>query len=135
MPHDYLIVKVEGDNVRGWQVEPGQQRDELEVSLLKTAENIAGFKIHLWRRGLVGHDDFTEFEAPVITVNDAALHHGELVVRRSPLMELRVVAAAGVTRVDLTSTAEREAQNPLGVLPFGGSSSSRRAGRSVSAGP
>ena len=124
VPHDYLIVKVEGDNVRGWHVQPelsaGLVRgNELEVSLLKTAEDSAGFTIHLWRRGLVGHDDFTEFEAPVITVNDAALHHGELVIRRSPLIDLRVLTATGVTRADLKSTIKREAQDPLGGRPFG----------------
>lgn len=124
VPHDYLIVKVEGDNVRGWHVQPelsaGLVRgNELEVSLLKTAEDSAGFTIHLWRRGLVGHDDFTEFEAPVITVNDAALHHGELVIRRSPLIDLRVLTATGVTRADLKSTIKREGQDPLGGRPFG----------------
>ena len=42
---------------------------------------------------------------PLVAVTDAALHRGELTIRRSPLVELRTLERSGVTRIDLPGQA------------------------------
>ena len=39
-------------------------------------------------------------EAPVVRSADAVLHHGRLLVRRSPQLELRMAEMTGLSRTD-----------------------------------
>ncbi len=60
-------------------------------------------------------------QAPVVEVAEAVLHEGRLDVRRSPLLELRVVDTDGLTRTDLSTAAEENSsrvESPLGIRPF-----------------
>ena len=57
MPAGYLVEKVEGSNVRGWEVRPapsGSMVDlaapqELEVGLIKPAKERETFTVTLWQ--------------------------------------------------------------------------------------
>ncbi|MBN2559659.1 MAG: hypothetical protein JXQ75_01845 [Phycisphaerae bacterium] len=122
VPRDYIVAKVAGGNVRGWEVRPAEQGQRLDVSLLKPAKESENFTIHLWRQGPVGQEDFTEFDVPMVTVDEAALHGGRLIIRRSPLLDVRTVSTAGVTRSDLPEdmggNAEADGVSPLGIRPY-----------------
>ena len=122
VPPEYLVTKVDGDNVRGWEVRDADQHRELAVSLLNPAKDSEQFTIHLWREGAVGQGDLAEFETPMVRVEGAALHRGQLVIRRSPLLDVRTVSASGVTRCDLPDKIELggdgAALSPLGIRPL-----------------
>jgi len=127
VPEKYLVEKLEGGNVRGWEVRPAQGKQQVEVTLLKPARDHEEFTLHLWRGGAVGQKDFDQFEAPVVSVLEAALSNGELAIRVSPLLDLRVLSApeqAGLRRVELSDESRQLAadsgkdQSPLGIQPY-----------------
>jgi hypothetical protein len=122
IPEHYLVEKVSGGNVRGWRLSAADGRRRLEVTLLKPAQSSESFSATLSRRGSVSQGELAEFDAPLLTVADAAQQSGELTIRRSPLLELRTERAAGVSRIDGTAQpagAELEAEeSPLGILPY-----------------
>ncbi len=122
-PADYLVERVEGTNVRGWEVREEAGHQAIEVTLLKAARDGEQFAVHLWRRGPVGRGELTEFAAPVLTVPDAALHTGRLAIRRSPLLELRTRARSGLTRTDPSNDAPADGRaeavkSPLEIRPY-----------------
>ena len=124
LPQDYLVESVTGDNIRGWQLEAEENAPQLEVTLLKPARERETFLVHLTRRGAVGREALQEFTAPVLDVEDAALHLGRLAIRRSPLLELRTLQADGLTRTDQTemgsalAAAVDSEESPLGIRPY-----------------
>jgi hypothetical protein len=127
VPVGYLVEKVEGTNVRGWELKASGGRQELEVSLLKRAKATEGFAVTIWRSA-AGQ---AEFDAPLIGVTGAVRHSGRLVIRRSPLLDLKTVSTSGVTRADLPpdhpplpraagpAPAKGAAdESPLGIRPY-----------------
>ncbi len=124
LPAGYLLEKVEGSNVRGWELRKTAAGQSVEVSLLQPAKDFEQFTLRLWRAGAVGRGELTKFDAPLVTVPDAALHTGQITLRRSPLVELRTADRRGVTRTDLpgseaTATGLFPAdESPLGIRPF-----------------
>ncbi len=108
LPDGYLLEKVEGANVRGWEVRSGDGGGRtVEVSLLQAAKDRERFTLRLWRAGQVGRGALARFDVPVVTVADAALQSGRLTIRRSPLLEVRTLERSGVTRIDLPSDKKR----------------------------
>ncbi|MGA2253586.1 MAG: autotransporter-associated beta strand repeat-containing protein [Thermoguttaceae bacterium] len=101
LPLDYLVEKVAGSNVRGWEVRRAAKDQTVEVSLLKTAKDTEQFNIFLSRSGKVGQAPLDTFTVPMVTVRDAALSSGQLTIRRSSLLDLRTTERSGVTRTDL----------------------------------
>lgn len=122
VPGEYLIEKVTGDNVRGWQAKTVGNRQQLDVTLLKTATDKAEFAIQLARRVAVGQADFTRLSVPNILVPEAMLQQGRVFIRRSPLLELRTPNTDGVTRVDDTAQSfpADNQESPLGLRPYQG---------------
>ncbi|MCH6551548.1 MAG: hypothetical protein IH804_05990 [Planctomycetes bacterium] len=127
LPSEYLVEKVEGTNVRGWEIRAGDPgRQTLEVSLLKVAEDRERFAVHVrrpWSPEGGGGVDAGPLPVPVLDVVGASLHSGTLVVRRSPVLEVRTVETTGVTRTDLPGAIERtvgidDALSPLGIHPL-----------------
>ena len=124
VPTGYDVDKVEGTNVRGWEVTPGDQHQTVAVTLLKAAKEQEVFTVHLWRRKAVAQEDADEFNAPVVDVAGAALHNGEVTVRHSPLLRLQTLDHTGLTRVDLGAEAAKLAggvdseESPLGIRPY-----------------
>jgi hypothetical protein len=122
VPGEYLVEKVEGGNVRGWEVRPEAQRQALDVSLLKPAKDREQFTLRLWRAGAAGRGAPAEFDFPIVAVPDASLHHGQLTIRRSPRIELRSENASGVTRTDRAVPGQpapaAAEDSPLGIRPW-----------------
>jgi len=130
VPAGYMVEKVEGTNVRGWELKTAGGRQELEVTLLKRAKGTEDFTVSIWRPA---DKAAGEFDVPLIGVTGAVRHSGELVIRRSPLLDLRTVSTNAVTRADLPvarpPSAVRNAQvgapgqqpadeSPLGIRPY-----------------
>jgi hypothetical protein len=144
-PEGYLVEKVEGSNVRGWEVKSSGGRREVEVMLLKRTRERESFTLTLSREGLRAASGATagaaaaagavEFDVPVVGVVGAIRHTGRLTIRRSPMLDLRTVAAEGVTRIDMPLEAQRGGaraassssapaatpaadESPLGIRPY-----------------
>ena len=101
LPAEFLVEKVAGSNVRGWDVRRAEKEQTVEVSLLKTAKDSEQISLFLARSGRVGIAPLDAFAVPCVTVRDAALTSGVVTIRRSVLLDVRTVERTGVTRVDL----------------------------------
>jgi hypothetical protein len=124
VPQDYLVEKVAGDNVRGWEVRAEGANQRLEVTLLRPATDHESFTIYLSKRSRFG-GQATEFNVPIVAVQDAALHSGQLAIRRSKVLDLRTVETVGVSRVDFSPASEQRSasadetdRTPLGLLAY-----------------
>ena len=100
LPAEYLVEKVAGSNIRGWEVRRDGGQQSVEVSLLKTAKDGEQFNLFLSRSGKVGQVPLDTFDVPMVAVRDAAIASGQLAVRRSPLLDVRTVDRSGATRID-----------------------------------
>lgn len=124
LPSGYLVTQVAGGNVRGWEVRSAGANQHLEVELLKPARDRERFDVHLWHRRPLGGQEAAAFDVPAVAVPDAALHHGSVAIRRSPLLDLRAERIQGATRTDLPSASGSPddltllTESPLGIRPF-----------------
>lgn len=124
VPPDYLVERVSGDNVRGWQSRPNGDQQQIDVTLLKAATGTETITLLLSRRSVVGLDEPTDLVAPAVAVPDAVLHQGQLAIRRSPLLDLRTQQAAGLSRVEIATETLASVlgsvveESPLGLKPF-----------------
>ena len=123
IPSEYLVERVEGNNVRGWEVKPADDGQALEIGLLNTARDAESVTVVLGRHGAVGQGDLAALAAPFVAADGAALHTGVLAIRRSPGLDLRTTDTGGVKRADFPADAavlaERAAaESPLGIVPF-----------------
>ncbi|QDU31570.1 hypothetical protein ETAA8_67290 [Anatilimnocola aggregata] len=110
LPLGYSIEQVLSENLRGWQVKPDAARQLVEVTLLKPATGSEKFTLVLSKRGRIGTGEFATFDAPAVFVSGAALQQGELMVRRSPRLELRTETANGLVRADSDANLARAMQ-------------------------
>ena len=103
VPKGYLVEKVTGSNVRGWEVrKTGAAKDQtVEITLLKPAKDHEQVAIELWRSGAVGQKQLAEFEVPLVQPVGVVQASGQLTIRRSPLLDVQTVDPSGVTRIDL----------------------------------
>lgn len=128
LPKDYLVERVTGTNVRGWEVKALEQaatEQELHITLLKAARDREEFGLVLSKRMVIGQGDAPQkIETPMVRAADAVLHHGKLLIRRSPQLELRVGEIEGLSRTDspmdantlpVSSIAD---ESPLGIRPL-----------------
>lgn len=125
LPLGYSIEQVVSENLRGWQVKPDAARQLVEATLLKPATGTEKITLVLSKRGRIGTGEFATFDAPAVFVSGAALQQGEIMVRRSPRLELRTEAATGLVRADsdnkLTATvqaADSEDPSILNLRPY-----------------
>ena len=135
VPKDYLVEKVAGSNVRGWEIRkdgPAGKEQTVEITLLKAAKDHEQIALHLWRGGAVGQGGLTEFDVPLVQPSGAAQSAGQVTIRRSPLLDVRTVQHAGVTRIDLADAAggrpadalsessghDAGDESPLGIHPY-----------------
>jgi len=132
VPADYLVQKLEGANVRGWAlrgVGVGQAtrpaERHVDVTLLKAARGTESIVIVLHRQAALGQDAPATLDVPVISVVGAALHNGQLTIRRSPLLDLQTEQTVGVARTDaapeveaLAAAAGEALESPLGIRPY-----------------
>ena len=101
LPADYLVEKVAGSNVRGWEVRHAANEQTIDISLLKMAKDSEQFNVFLSHSGKVGQAPLDAFSVPMITVRDAALSSGQITIRHSGLLDVRTTDHSGVTRIDL----------------------------------
>ncbi len=122
VPKEYLVERIDGTNVRGWEIEKQAAESKLTVTLLKTAEQREEFTVRLWLAQAIGGQAPLRFASPVVRVDGAALHQGRITIRRSPLLDLRVEGANGATRTDVPENAAKKElatqESPLGIRPF-----------------
>jgi len=122
VPPGYLVEKVTGGNVRGWNLKEAGGLRKLDVTLLKAAQDVESFSVALSRRGAVGSGEMAQLTVPVLSVEGAAQQSGELTIRVSPLLELRTESVSGAARSDSgapQSGANPDGdQSPLGLVPF-----------------
>lgn len=124
VPAGYLVEKVIGDNVRGWQARDADDAQQVDITLLKAVTGKERITLQISRRAVVGLDEVTSLAAPAVAVPDAMLHQGRLAIRRGPLLDLRAEAVAGLSRAEiaretlqgvLAAVAE---ESPLVLRPF-----------------
>jgi hypothetical protein len=119
LPAGYQVERVEGSNVRGWELRQDGPLQRLDIALLKQARNSENFVVHAWRQGANGMAGETVIEAPVLGVVGAIRHTGQLRVRHSPALSLRSVEAGGLQRIDMPAEAAPVVRDsPLGTAPF-----------------
>ena len=122
VPKHYLVERIDGTNVRGWEVEHGATDSKVTVTLLKAAEGREEFTLHLWRGQVMVGDEPTRFTSPTVHVDGAVLHKGRITIRRSPMLDLRVENAVGASRTDIPDHAGGEElpaeESPWGIRPF-----------------
>ncbi len=124
VPSDYLVEQLVGDNVRGWQTRIVGEQQQVDVTLLKPAVGTEKLNLRLSHRTVVGIHELTHLKAPVVTVPDAVLHPGQLVIRRGPLLDLRTERVVGARRADVAPEALANLlatvvdESPLELRPF-----------------
>jgi hypothetical protein len=121
VPAGYVVEKVLGSNVRGWRLDNADNKEKLEITLLKAAQGSESFSVALSMRGTVGSGDLAQFNVPVLSVQAAAQQSGTLTIRRSPLLQLRTESTSGVSRADAGGPAGANVdaeESPLGILPY-----------------
>ena len=119
VPADYLVEKVEGLNVRGWELDTKGDQQHVKVRLLKRIKLQEKFTLHL--RKNVESSLGEAFSVPQVEIADAIRHTGHLVVRRSPYLRLRTAEVKGLRRSDLGQPGEKALisqvnnDSPLGI--------------------
>ena len=93
LPAGYLLEKVEGNNVRGWEIHKTRPRPGGRGDAVAAREGPRTIHVAAVARRRGGPKGLAEFDVPLVTVPDAALHTGQLTIRRSPLLELRTLDA------------------------------------------
>ncbi len=125
LPEGYLVEKVIGDNIRGWKVETANGASTLDVNLLAAAKDREQIVVEMRRtldeENQAGHG---EFAVPAVDVPAANLHSGTITIRRSPVLEVRMLDQRGVQRTDIPADAEtlaggsEDADNPRPIQLF-----------------
>ena len=124
LPADYVVEKVSGANVRGWQSARAGTGSEIRVDLLRPARGAEQVRFRLWRAGDAQVDAAQALQVPVVRVVGAVRQTGRLTVRRSPMLRLRTIEADGVSRTDLDAdvlAGQGETvpdDSPLGTLAY-----------------
>lgn len=120
LPAAYLVEGVDGANIRGWQTTDAGDKQRLSVFLLETARDQESFTVRCSRLAAAGPPELDQISVPQIAVEAAALQEGELIVRRSTLVELRTASSSGLARTDITPdlAAQTYDPSPLGLAPY-----------------
>ncbi|MGE0757463.1 MAG: hypothetical protein AB7O38_10595, partial [Pirellulaceae bacterium] len=123
-PREFLIERVLGANVKGWKSTVDGDQQVVDVNLLRPSAGQEVLNVLLAQRVAVGEGAMAAFASPVLAVRDAAQHQGMLLLRRSPLLDVRVEVSEGLTRGDISAEVFREVlantaeESPLGIRPF-----------------
>ncbi len=108
IPDGYLVESVEGANIRGWRADDSQE-STVRISLLRPAKDRESFVVRVRREQGDGYGEATEIDAPSLVVTGAAVQSGTLVIRRSPGLTVRTLAATGASRTDMPQAASHHA--------------------------
>lgn len=124
VPQDYLVERVTGRNVRGWEPRDDGGRRKLDVELLRPATGSEQFAIFLSKRVMFDAMP-TQLTVPVVGIEGAAVHDGNLSVRRSTILDLRTTETTGLSRIDVIDSleaapaaADKNDVSPLGMKSY-----------------
>ena len=101
LPKDFSVVRVFGQNIRGWEIREVANLKILDVTLLTEAESKESFSVELSNRKM----DLslpTSFPMPTVVIPDAAIHSGQITVRKSDQFELQTDTMIGISRIDIS---------------------------------
>ena len=124
LPAGFLVEQVSGENIRAWEVKKVGQANRLNVSTLSAAKDKETFTIELSQRDFAVGPTASQFDAPYLTVEGAALHKGVYTIRRSPIIELKTTQQRAANRIDehgkckIDVSAIDSKSSPLGIEPF-----------------
>ncbi len=124
VPTDWEVEQIEGENVKSWDATQTADVRHVTVTLLAAAHGEERIVLHLRRSLLSASTKEADFEIPLLAVPGAVSHAGQIIVRRSPCLELTVMNAASLRAIpNLDPASYRDAvrdvpSNPLGLLPF-----------------
>jgi hypothetical protein len=124
VPTGYLVEKVTGDNVRGWDVASTDENSELNIELLKPVKGQEQVTIQLSRMMPLASEAAEVVSVPYVGIPEAALNQGFFLIRRSPRMEVTTTDASGATRTDRGTMkkellpTEATQKNPLGIQDY-----------------
>ncbi|MCE9555927.1 MAG: hypothetical protein K8T91_21470, partial [Planctomycetes bacterium] len=107
VPGDYLVERVLGANVRGWEVAKAGDRQRIDVTLLAPATGQETFTINMSRTPATPKADGTKFEVPKVQVTGANLYRGTLTIRRSVLLDVQVASLSGLQQVGLPANVQQ----------------------------
>ncbi len=99
VPGDYRIEAVVGPNVRGFTTRREADRQSVDVTLLKQVQGTEQVTLTL-SKNRDGNTDLSQVSVPVVQIRDAALESGEILIRRSPRLQLQVAIADGISRYE-----------------------------------
>ena len=119
VPEGYIVERIDGPNVRGWQTSQADSRTQVTVSLLKPAKDSDQITVTLWRSESFAAAAARQITLPLVEVAEAVRHSGTITIRRSPLLDLRLASSEGVSRVDLAGGAATRSEAPSGDNPLG----------------
>ena len=105
LPKDFSVVRVYGPNIRGWEVRNEETINILDVTLLSEADSKESFTIELSNRKM-DLKSATSFPMPTVVVPDAAIHSGQITVRKTSSLELQTDTMIGISRIDLSSARQ-----------------------------
>jgi hypothetical protein len=111
LPAGYLLEKVQGDNVRGWNIEKTAQGDRLDISLLRPAKDREAFTLRLWRAA--GKGDSPIFAGAKIGTVPAKIG---TVPAKIGTVPAKIGAVFPLTRFDVPAIAVPEAVLHTGQL-------------------
>jgi hypothetical protein len=125
VPDGYLVERVIGSNIQGWQTSTQPDRSRLEIMLLQEAVDSESITLHLSQRGAVQAEDSTNVTVPAVAVDGASLQRGRISIRRSSLLDLRTERTVGLTRTEIAADAaalmragDSAEESPLGLLAY-----------------
>ena len=130
VPTGMKVEAVKGANIRSWEVvndEAGNQ--DISIEMLEAAQNTAQLRVSLVRYRALPTGKSDQFNIPVVSVPDAVSQKGTILIRRSPMLNVVIDAAKGLSRLDVNEfpglhrvngNNQPEAQaitreNPLGI--------------------
>lgn len=125
VPQEYLVERVIGDNIRAWKTDNDKELPQLEVTLLASVKQNAAFTVELSKRDYAISTDTQQLLVPQLVVPSAALHKGNVTVRKSSVIDLKSGNMQSAGRVDQTSFKRSvdiqridRSQSPLGITEF-----------------
>ena len=106
VPADYRVESVVGENVRGFTTRQEADRQSVDIVLLKAVEGTEQVTLSLSQNRSMKDMEET-ISVPVVLIRDAALESGELMVRRSPRLDLQIALADGINRYEENEALSR----------------------------
>ncbi|QDV55908.1 hypothetical protein [Rosistilla oblonga] len=124
VPNGFQIQGVHGANVRDWSVAQQEDRQRVDVTLLKEAVGEEAVAIVLAQPTATG-DQARTLQTPAVGVVGAMLHTGIVQIRRSPLLDVVAEETVGLARTDIDAKqiaallkVAHYDESPLGIRPF-----------------